>query len=97
MCVCVCVCVCVHQCECYFLIFIFFTQEASLQKFHNALIFIKHNDMQEILKQAIVLYFVCQALQSPVWGRLDLGKPYLSLCNIRYENMIVNLTLMGSF
>ena len=74
MCVCVCVwgggyvCmrVCVRQCECYFLIFIFLTQEASFQKFYLVLIFVKHTAMQEILKQAIVLYFVCQALQSPV-------------------------------
>ena len=70
---------CVRLCECYFLIFIFLTQEASFQKLHIVLIFIKHNATQEILKQAIVLHFVCQALQLPLWGRLDLVKPHLSL------------------
>ena len=41
--------------------------------------FIKHNATQEILKQAIVLHFMCQDLQLPFWGRLDLVKPHLSL------------------
>ena len=71
--------VCVRLCECYFSIFIFLTQEASFQKFHIVLIFIIHNATQEILKEAIVLYFVCQTLQLPFWGRLDLVKPHLSL------------------
>ena len=75
----VCVRVCVCQCECYFLIFIFLTQEASFLKFYLVLIFVKHTATQEILKQAIVLCFVCQGLQSPVWGRVDLVKPCLSL------------------
>ena len=41
--------------------------------------FIKHTAIQEILKQAIVLHFMCQDLQLSFWGRLDLVKPYLSL------------------
>ena len=73
---CVFVCLCVRQCECYFHI------SYTRNKFSEVLYsfnFIKHTAIQEILKQAIILYFVSQALQSPIWGRLDLVKPYLSL------------------
>ena len=52
---------CVRLCEWCFHIFIFLTQEASFQKFHIVEIFIKHNATQEIIRQAIVLYFVCPA------------------------------------